>query len=82
MQMVHVVVLWAGMPLQQVGWQACLVDLEEVVLLGMAASLLVWGHSSPTWLNDGIVWMFPVIIATMMLGDAFAGVFCYVLPFP
>lgn len=71
--MVHVVVLWAVMPLHQVGWQACLVDLEEVVLLGMAAALLVWDDASPTWLKDGIVWMFPLIISTMMIGDAIAG---------
>lgn len=72
MQMVHVVMLWAVMPLHQVGWQACVVDLEEIVLLGMAATLLVWGHAAPTWLKDGIVWMFPVIIFTMMIGDALA----------
>lgn len=74
MQMVHVVVLWALVPLSHVGWQACIVDMEEVVLLCMAGALLVWGQGAPTWLKDGMVWMFPVIIATMMIGDGVAGV--------
>ena len=72
MQVVHVVVLSAVMPLREVGWQACIVDLEEALVLAMAATLLAWGATSPTWLKDGIVWMFPVIIATMLLGDATA----------
>lgn len=59
-----------ALPLRQVGWQACLVDLEEALLLGMAATLLVLAQASPTWLKDGIVWMFPLIIATMLVGDA------------
>jgi hypothetical protein len=73
MQMVHVVTIWTLMPLQQVRWRAGLLGVQETALLAMAAALLICGPSFPTWLDDGIFWMLPIIIATMLIGDALAG---------
>jgi hypothetical protein len=73
MQMVHVVTIWTLMPLQQVRWRAGLLGVQEMALLSIAAALLICGPASPAWLDDGCFWMFPTIIATMLIGDALAG---------
>jgi hypothetical protein len=71
-QLMHVVVLWGVLPLQEVGWLGCVVHMEELALLTMAALLLMHSPHAPQWLMDGMVWMFPVIICTMTVGDAVA----------
>lgn len=64
--------LWAVLPLRRVGWQACIVDAEELALLCLAAALMLWGDAAPRWMADATVWMFPAIIGTMLAGDAAA----------
>lgn len=69
---VHLTMLWAVLPLRSSGWQACVVDAQELVLLLLAAALMLWGAAAPRWVGDFTVWMFPAIIGTMLAGDAAA----------
>eukprot|EP00892_Ulva_mutabilis_P012569 jgi/Ulvmu1/9685/UM055_0023.1 len=68
----HLAALWAVLPVRSVGWQACIVDVEEAALLCLAGALLAHGAAAPPWVADATVWMFPVIIGTMLVGDAAA----------
>lgn len=69
---VHLTMLWVVLPLRSSGWQACIVDVQELVLLLLAAALMQRGASAPSWVGDLTVWMFPTIIGTMLVGDALA----------
>lgn len=68
----HLVMVWIVLPLRSTGWQACIVDVEELALLCLAVVLFARGSTAPAWVADATVWMFPVIIGTMLVGDAAA----------
>lgn len=70
-QSVHVAFMVALLPCCNVGWSSVLVNVEELLLLGMAFGLM--GDSAPSALQTAFVLMYPLIVFTMFAGDAFVG---------
>ena len=68
-QALRVAAMWGVFPLRRVGTVGCAVDLEELGLLGLATSLLILDEKAPRALQTVMIWSFPAVIATMMIGD-------------
>jgi hypothetical protein len=75
LQVIHTAVVWAVAPLRKVGVLVCIVEVEQTVLLVVAALLLALGPRSPDWLRSWMAWMFSIVIGTMMVGDAVAAIY-------
>jgi hypothetical protein len=75
LQVAHTAAVWAVAPLRNVGALLCIVEVEQTVILVVAAALLGLGARPPEWLRSWMAWMFSVVIGTMLVGDAIAAVY-------